>query len=188
MWKVKTMLVRDCMTRAVVFCTPWDTARTAARLMTAHNVGALPVVSSTADPLLEGIVTDRDLCRGVVAGGKNSDSAKIADLLTLVPVTCEPENTLVDCEKLMQSNQVRRIPVVDKRGRCVGIVSQADVALHAPALEVARMLSEISSPAKPSRNLRFDPDLFYCGQLHEQDQILLLKRRRELCQEVEVAP
>ena len=182
------MLVRDFMTRHVVSCTPWDTARTAARLMTEHEVGALPVVSSMTDPLLEGIVTDRDLCRGVVAGGKTPDSAKIWELMTPVPVTGEPEHTLAVCQKLMQANQVRRIPVVDKRGRCVGMVSQADVALHAPALEVARTLSEISSPAKPSRNLRFDPDLFYCGQLHEQDQILLLKRRRKLGKEVEVAP
>ena len=181
------MLVRDFMTRHVVSCTPWDTARTAARLMTDHEVGALPVVSSTTDPLLEGIVTDRDLCRGAVTGGKNPDSVRIWELMTPVPVTCEPEQTLEDCEKLMQANQVRRIPVVDKRGRCVGMVSQADISLCAPALEVARTLSEISSPTKPSRNLRFDPDLFYCRQLHEQDQILLLKRRRELCQEVEVA-
>src|SRR5690348_10990039 len=121
-----TMLVKDLMSREVVSCTPRDTARTAAQLMKEHGVGALPVVSDLSDPLLEGIVTDRDLCSGVVAGGKNADAIRISELMTPVPVTCELDSRLKDCEELMQENQVRRIPVVDERGRCVGMVSQAD--------------------------------------------------------------
>ena len=179
------MLVKDLVTREVVSCTPWDTARTVAHLMKELGVGALPVVWDLADPLLEGIVTDRDLCCGVVADGKNADAIRISELMTPIPVSCQPDSTVEDCEELMQENQVHRIPVVDKRGRCVGMVSQADVALHAPAEEVARTVTKISKSAKPSRNFKFDKDLFYCGQLHEQDVILLLNRRRELRQEVE---
>jgi predicted transcriptional regulator len=144
------MLVRELMTDEVVCCTPWDTARTAAGLMKERGVGAIPVVSDTFDPLLEGIV-----------------------------------DSVQDCEELMEENQVRRIPVVDKRGRCVGIVSQADIALRAPAWQVARMMREVSKSPKPSLNLHFDKDVFYSGLLHEQDEILLLNRRRELRQEVE---
>ena len=173
------------MTRDVISCTPWDTARTAAHLMKEHGIGALPVVSDSSDPLVEGIVTDRDLCCGVVADEKNADATSICEVMTPIPVTCQPDSTVEGCEELMQENQVRRIPVVDKRGRCVGMVSQADVALHAPAGEVARTMSEISKSAKPSQNFHFDKDLFYCGQLHEQDEILLLNRRRELRREVE---
>jgi CBS domain-containing protein len=180
-----TMLVKDLMTREIVSCTPWDTARTAAHLMKEHGVGALPVVCDLSDPLLEGIVTDRDLCCGVVGDGKNADAIRISELMTPIPVTCQPDSTLEGCEELMQENQVRRIPVVDKRGRCVGMVSQADVALHASAEEVARTVNKISKCAKPSQDFHFEKDLFYCGQLHEQDEILLLNRRRELRQEVE---
>jgi hypothetical protein len=86
----------------------------------------------------------------------------------------------------MQQNQVRRIPVVDKAGRCVGMVSQADIALCAPAPAVGNMLREISKPLRPQQNIRLQPDQFYCGQLHEQDEISLLNRRRELRKEVEV--
>jgi CBS domain-containing protein len=179
------MQVRELMTEEIVCCTPWDTARAVATLMRKHGVGAIPVVSELSDPLLEGIVTDRDLCCDVVAYAKNADAVNIAELMTPVPVTCGPEYTLEECEELMQENQVRRIPVVDKRGRCVGMVSQADIALRAPALQVARMMKEISKSPKPSQNLHFDKDFFYCGQLHEQDEILLLNRRRELRQEVE---
>lgn len=182
------MLVRELMTKGIVCCTPWDTARAAASLMKKHTVGAIPVVSELSDPLLEGIVTDRDLCCGVVAEAKNADAIQLSELMTPVPVTCEAEDTIEDCEELMQENQVRRIPVVDKRGRCVGIVAQADLALHAPAGQVAKTLREISKPSKPGQNIHFENDYFYDGLLHEEDQILLLTRRRELQREVEVVP
>jgi CBS domain-containing protein len=95
-------------------------------------------------------------------------------------VTCEPDDTLEFCEELMQENQVRRIPVVDKRGRCIGIVAQADMALHALPTQVAKTVAEISKPAKPVQQLHLKKGYFYCGQPHEMDEILLLNRRREL--------
>jgi CBS domain-containing protein len=138
------MLVKDVMSKKVIFCTPSDTAQSAARSMKLHRIGALPVVSDLLNPKLEGIVTDRDLCCSVIAEAKLAEMTKIADCMTRNPVTSAPENTLEDCEALMQENQVRRIPVVDNQGRCVGIVTQADIALHAPAGIVAKTLAEIS--------------------------------------------
>jgi len=174
------MLVRELMTNEVVCCTPWDTARAAASLMKEHGVGAIPVVSELRDPLLEGIITDRDLCCGAVADAKNADAVEVLELMTPVPVTCEQEYTLEECEELMRENQVRRIPVVDKRGRCIGMVSQADVVLHAPAAQLAKTMEEISKPSKPQHNIHLEKGYFYCGQLHEQDEIMLLNRRREV--------
>jgi putative phosphoribosyl transferase len=173
------MFVSELMSRPVVYCTPWDTAQTAADLMKTHGVGAIPVILDKVDPLLEGMVTDRDLCCNVVAGAKNADAIEIAELMTRVPVSCEPDDTLEFCEELMRENQIRRIPVVDKRGRCIGIVAQADIALHAPPIQVARTLAEISKPSRGMQGLRFEKDHFYCGQPHEMDEILLLNRRRE---------
>lgn len=180
------MLAKELMTKAIISCTPWDTARTAANLMKAHDVGAIPVVWDKADPLLEGIVTDRDLCCSVVADAINSDALTIFDLMTAVPVTCETESTIEECEELMQENQVRRIPVVDVRGRCVGIVTQADIARHASAAQVQKTIREISNPAKQHQEKSTTKSYFYCGQTHEQDQILLLNRRRELHRKAEV--
>lgn len=113
------MLVRELMTGELMCSTPSDTARTIANLMKMYGVGAIPVVSKRSDPLLEGIVTDRDLCCRIVADAKNPDVVRILEIMTPVAVTCEPEFTLEDCEELMGQNQVRRIPVVDKRGGCV---------------------------------------------------------------------
>lgn len=180
------MLVRDVMTKVVVSCTPWDTAQAAARLMKVHEVGAIVVVADASDPLLEGIVTDRDLCCGIVAYGKDAATVPVADLMTPIPVTCGPEDTLDECLELMQDGQVHRIPVVNDRGRCVGIVAQADVAFHASAEQTAKTIREISMPAKPHRQIHFERGYFYCGQPHEEDQILLLNRRRDLARKSEV--
>ncbi len=68
------------------------------------------------------------------------------------------------------------IPVVDKRGRCVTTVSQADVALYAPPAQAGKLLSEISKPLKPQENVHLERGYFFCGQFHEQDEILLLNR------------
>jgi CBS domain-containing protein len=173
------MLVKELMTTALISCTPWDTAKKAASLMEAHGIGAVVVVADPSDPLLEGIVTDRDLCCGVVTVGKDADLIQVADLMTPIPITCRPQDTLEACEELMQEGQVRRVPVVNNRGRCVGIVAQADIALHAPASQVAGTLKEISKPAEQRPEMHFERDYFYCGQPHELDQILLLNRRRE---------
>src|SRR3974390_1074101 len=139
-WRESNMLVKEVMSKKVVFCTPSDTAQTVARAMKSNGVGALPIVSDIRSARLEGIVTDRDLCCGIVAEAKLAEATRIADIMTRNPVTCTPENTLEDCEALMQKHQIRRIPVIDEQGRCVGIVAQADIALHAPAGIVAKTL------------------------------------------------
>ena len=180
------MFGKDLMTSTVVCCTPRDTAQAAARSMEAYGVGAIAVVADPSDRLLEGIVTDRDLCSGVVAAGENADAVQVADMMTAIPVTCGPEDTLDKCLELMQENQVRRIPVVNNRGRCVGIVAQADIALHAPAAQFASIIVEISKPAKSRQVMHFEKDYFYCGQPHELDQILLLNLRRHLAHRHEV--
>ena len=172
------MLVRDVMSASVVACTPWDTAQAAASLMKEHSLGAVPVVSDILDPLLEGIVTDRDLCLGIVATAQHSSAVPVADVMTKIPVTCQPENTLEECQELMRSFQVRRIPVVDERGRCIGMVSQADIALCAYGQQAAATLREISKARRPRLVLPLEEQYLYCGQLHELDQIALLEWRR----------
>ena len=142
------MLVKEVMSKDLVFCTPSDTAQAAAKTMKDRSVGALPVLSDAQNRKLEGIVTDRDLCCAVIAEAKLGETTKIAAVMTCNPVTCAPENTLDDCEKLMQMHQVRRLPVVDLQGRCVGIVTQADVVLHAPATKIAKTLTAISQPSR----------------------------------------
>jgi CBS domain-containing protein len=148
------MLVKEAMSKEIFYCTPSDTAQAAAKTMKISGVGALPVVSDSVNRILEGIVTDRDLCCAVVADAKLAETTKIADMMTHNPITCVPENTLDDCEELMRRHQIRRLPVVDKQGRCIGMIAQADIALHASAAEVAQTLAEISRAARSRPAIR----------------------------------
>lgn len=144
------MQIKDVMTAAPICCTPEDTALTAAERMKKHGVGALPVVDEKTRKLV-GIITDRDLCLALAALGKFAASSKIKPLMTPRPFTCRPEDLLDRCEELMRRYQVRRIPVVDEKGMCVGIVAQADVALKTSRLEAGEMLAAISRPALQSQ-------------------------------------
>jgi CBS domain-containing protein len=62
------------------------------------------------------------------------------------PVTCRDGENLDDCERLMQEHQLRRIPVVDGEGRCIGIVAQADLALKDKPEKASKTVVEISKP------------------------------------------
>jgi CBS-domain-containing membrane protein len=64
--------------------------------------------------------------------------------MTPDPVTCRSEQSLDSCEKLMQLYRIRRVPVVDDEGRCIGILSQADVARCEDAEKANRTIAEIS--------------------------------------------
>jgi len=88
------------------------------------------------------------ICCSVIAEARLAETTKVAEVMTCNPVTCAPENTLDECEKLMQAHQIRRLPVVGAQRRCIGMIAQADIALHAPATKVAKTLAEISKASR----------------------------------------
>ena len=74
--------------------------------------------------------------------------------MTANPVTCGPDESLEACARIMQEHQVRRVPVVDEQGRCIGIVAQADLAPNADSKQVHRTLAEISKPLETNHHLK----------------------------------
>ena len=140
------MKIRDVMSNSPVCCTPGDTAQKVANLLCQNNVGSLPVVESEQTRKLVGMITDRDLCCSVVARGLDPKEAKIANSMTLSPVSCRDGDNVDKCERAMQEHQVRRIPVVDGEGCVIGIVSQADLALKERPEKVSKTVAEISKP------------------------------------------
>jgi len=141
------MKVREIMSSNPVCCTPEDTAQKVGKILCDHNIGSVPVVMDQQSLKLVGIITDRDLCCKVVAEGLNPKSTKIDRFISLNPVTCRDGENLDNCERLMQEHQVRRIPVVDGDGRCIGMVSQADLALKEQPEKVSKTVAEISKAA-----------------------------------------
>jgi len=121
---------RDIMTKDPVFCQASDTVVIAAKLMKKHNIGALPVTGNLRGRKLVGIVTDRDLAMKVVAEPHDPNKVTVDQVMSHPVATCSPDDPYQKALELMQQRQVKRIPAVDKLGRVVGIISEADVALR----------------------------------------------------------
>lgn len=143
------MKVRDIMTPNPACCTPEDTAERAARLMKNLDVGAVPIIDNEQDRRPVGIVTDRDLCCGVIASGADPKSARLSDYMSKDVTCCRPEDDVREVSELMQSRQIRRVPIVDERGACCGIVAMADLAVKAPREgKAGETIQEVSQPSK----------------------------------------
>lgn len=140
------MKVRELMTPDPVCCTPEDSAQKVAAILRDQNIGSMPVVLDQSSRKLAGMITDRDLCCKVVANGEDPRRTRIDRVFSMDPVTCRDGENLSVCEQLMQEHQLRRIPVVDGEGRCIGIVSQADLALKEKPEKVSKTITEISKP------------------------------------------
>jgi len=126
-------------------CVPTDTAVRAAKVMRIENVGALPVCADRSSRRLVGMVTDRDLTVQVIAEGKDPNDVRIESIMSREPVTCREEEDLETALDRMESNQIRRIPVVDSAGLLCGIIAQADIATRGQSREqTGEMVAEIS--------------------------------------------
>jgi CBS domain-containing protein len=142
------MKVKEVMTPNPAFATAAATLEQIARMMVDHNCGAIPIVEAPQSEVLVGIITDRDITCRTLAKGRNPMGMRAQDVMSTPLVTVEPDADLEECCMTMGLNQLRRIPVVEETGKCVGIVSVADVALHAPGWEAAAVVKGISEPAK----------------------------------------
>ena len=140
------MEVKDIMTKNPACCTTDANLQEVAQLMVEHDCGETPVVESKQNMKLVGVITDRDITCRSVAVGKNPLKMTAGDCMSSPCITVTPEMSLEDCCKVMEENQVRRVPVVDKLGACCGIVAQADIAQHASKQETARVVKKVSQP------------------------------------------
>ncbi len=135
----------EVMTKNPVCCLPNDVVAKVAQLMKSENVGSIPVIENEITRKLVGIVTDRDLTLKVVAEGLDSKSIKAEAVMSLEVVTCLAGDDLQKALDAMASHQLRRIPVIDRDHKVVGIIAQADVATRVNQPEkTAEMVKDIS--------------------------------------------
>ena len=155
------MRARDIMTREPECCRPDQTARDAAQVMRDRDCGCVPIVDDAGSVI--GIVTDRDLAVRAIALGKDSNTS-LKELMTPEAASCGPDDDLRDVEQKMAELQIRRIPIVDTSGRCLGIISQADIArasaTDSPVTEqeIALVVEKISQPAGRIRPRVHEPE------------------------------
>ena len=119
-------------------------------MMVDCDCGEIPVVESNLSKLAIGVVTDRDIVCRAVANGLNPLDLTAGDCMTKPIVTATPEMSLEECCLLMEGNLVRRLPVVDDRGACVGMIAVADVALHTGKNVAGHIVREVSTPTPAS--------------------------------------
>src|SRR3954465_11457561 len=116
----------DVMTPDPAGCSPHTTLHEGAKLMARNDFGEIPVID-TSDQIV-GVVTDRDIVCRVVAQGKNPVAYTAETCMSGPVVTVRADAPPEEVVATMEKHQIRRVPVVDERDSCVGIISQADVS------------------------------------------------------------
>ena len=139
------MKVGEVMTRGVELASPDDTIQNAASRMAELDTGVLPV--GEGDRLV-GMLTDRDIAVRAVAQGKGPDT-KVREAMTPDVRYCFEDDDLDDAVRSMGEQKVRRLPVLGRDKRLVGIVSLGDVALYADSGQTDAAVSAVSEPGGP---------------------------------------
>ncbi len=139
------MNVRDCMSSDVRTIAPDSTIREAARLMKALDAGAIPVGENDR---LVGMITDRDIAIRCIAEGVGPD-AKVRDAMTSSDLQfIFEDDDLQEASARMSEHKVRRLPVLNREKRLVGIISLGDISLGDTSVSAAA-LCQVSEPGGP---------------------------------------
>ncbi len=136
------MKISDVMTPDVQLCTPEDTVRDAAEAMAELDVGLLPVAQ---DDHLVGMISDRDIAVRAVGKGRGPDT-RIRDVMTADVKYCFDDQDVESVSWNMGDIQVRRLPVLSRQKRLVGIISLGDIARSQAGDVTAGSLHQISQP------------------------------------------
>jgi CBS domain-containing protein len=153
--QLRRMRASEIMTDNPETVTPDASLADAAKKMRDLDVGIIPVVESGDSPRLRGVITDRDIAVRAVAEGGDVRNMKVSECMTTEVETCNKNDTLQEVLRVMEREQVRRVPITDREGRLVGIIAQADVITdvddHSTEHRVSRTVERISEPARPRR-------------------------------------
>jgi len=119
------MKVKDMMHKGAEYVAPNATLQQVASKMRDHDVGAIPVCEG-GKPI--GMVTDRDIAVRVLANGKDAAKLVAKDVMSRNVVFCRDTEDAEDAIRLMEVNQVRRLPVLNEAQKLVGMVSLGDIS------------------------------------------------------------
>lgn len=137
-----TQLAQNVMTPNPACCPTGMTLNEVAQLMRFNDCGEIPVIDS--NDRIAGVITDRDIVTRVVAEGLNPAAHTAAQYMSQPVITVRSDASLDEVVSIMEHHQIRRVPVVDTDGRCVGIIAQADIASTAGKEMVADLVRGVS--------------------------------------------
>lgn len=137
------------MTPDVQCVRPDDSLIEAACVMRQLDVGVVPVCGN--DDKVAGMLTDRDIAIRAVAEGRDPRDTRVKEVMTPGITYVWDDQDIDEAVRLMEQHQIRRLPVMNRNQRLVGIVSLGDIAVDASAGLSGEALKEVSQPATPSR-------------------------------------
>ena len=131
--QILSLKVGDIMTQKVIMIDASMTATKVAKLIVKHEVEGFPV---TENGKSIGIVTGWDLLTKVVAKGLNPNKVKVKEFMTSSPITCSPDNSVIEVAKLIAKHGIKRVPVI-KNNKVVGIFTPYDITLYRRIMDYA---------------------------------------------------
>lgn len=119
------MQVEDIMTRAVFTCDAHADLVAVARVMWDHDCGYVPVVDEQDQ--LAGVVTDRDIAMAAYIHGRTLAEIPVAEIMSRPVHSCQPSASVELAHQIMRNAEIRRLPVIDRDGKLVGLVTWSDL-------------------------------------------------------------
>lgn len=142
------MTASDLMTSNPACCTMDTPLQDVARMMVQCDCGEIPVVERDDLKKPVGVVTDRDIVCRAIAKGRNPTGMTAGDVMSSPAVTARQLDQLDAIRQMMETHQIRRIPIVDDRGQICGIVALADIARQDTEKQTGQVVKEVSAPAR----------------------------------------
>jgi len=140
--------VEDVMVKEVVTIDDAVTVKEAVDVMNKFEIGCLIAVRKGK---AMGILTERDVLKRIVAGGKDSKKTRVKEVMTSPLVVAEPDMDLGEAVKLMFQMKIKKLPVVDGK-RLVGLVSLTDIARFQP--QVISILKQLAAKQTPPKGIK----------------------------------
>ena len=137
------MKVKDVMHKGVDWVSPDTPVTELAKLMREHDIGAIPIGEN--DRLI-GMVTDRDIiCKGLASDSFDTRRTTARDVMTQGIHCCREDDDLAKAVHHMETLKVRRLPVINKSKRMVGMISLGDVSHSAPGDLLSECVKSVSA-------------------------------------------
>jgi CBS domain-containing protein len=137
------MKVKEAMHKGVDWVSPDTPITEIAKLMREHDIGSIPIGEN--DRLI-GMVTDRDIvCKGLAEDGFDAGRKTARDVMTQGVHCCREDDDLAKAVHHMETLKVRRLPVINKSKRMVGILSLGDVGCSAPGDLLSECVKSVSA-------------------------------------------
>jgi CBS domain-containing protein len=140
------MKIREMMTKGTRSVSPETPVIEAAGLMRVHDIGVVPVLDGDR---IVGMLTDRDIVLQLVANGLDPRTTPARDVMSTGSISVFDDQAVEEGVELMQKYQIRRLPVLDRANKLVGIISLGDIAVDVHAGLSGKALKEVSEPAAP---------------------------------------